>query len=102
MAEIRVVHVGTELLRREFPVALQHPAMHPADHFGAAGTSIEISFHVPAHVAEVVAKARRLLVPGSEDKAEIALDTRDLQRAPFALVDFVSVAVLLMRDGHEI
>ena len=76
--------------------------MHPADHFGTCGGAVEVAVEVPAHIAEVIEETGRALIPGAEDEAVMALDTGHLQRAPLALVDFVTIAVRLVRNGNQV
>src|SRR5208282_4644086 len=102
MAVVGVIHVGAELLGRELPIALEHPSMHPADHLGAAGGSIEISVDIPEHVAEIFAQGRSVLVPVAEDQSVYFLYARHLQRPPLTFVEFVAVAVFLVRDRYEV
>src|SRR5208282_620653 len=72
------------------------------DHLGTRGGPVEVAVEVPEHVAEVLSEARRVLVPGAEDEPLIALDARYLQRAPLALVEFVAIAVGLMRNRNQV
>src|SRR5579885_2355621 len=102
MAEVRVVHVGTELFGRELPVALQHPSMHPANHLGAAGAAAEIAVDVPEHVAQVVAQRWRIGIPVAEHLSVDSCKARYLEGAPFALVKFVAIAVFFVRNGDEV
>src|ERR1700676_5004038 len=76
--------------------------MHPADHFSTGGGPVEVAIEVPAHVAEVIAKARRAFVPGAEHEAMVTLDPRHLQRPPLALVDFVAIAIGFVRNRNEV
>src|SRR4029077_4180437 len=49
VAGVGVIHVGAELLGGEFPIALEHPSMHPTDDFGAALDRVEGGLEVPLH-----------------------------------------------------
>ena len=96
-----MVAVAGEILGRELPVAGHPPLVDPPDHLGTAlppVPRVEEEIEVELVAAEVVEERWRPAVPGRPDRPLVVHHLGDLDEAPLAPVELLTVGVL--REGH--
>ena len=99
-----VIGVAAEILGREFPVARHQPFLDAAQHFGlalAAVPAVELQVEVAGEVAEIFDEARRGRIPGRPDRALVVVHLRDLDEAPFLLVEPRMVGLAEIRHADQ-
>src|SRR5262245_27534304 len=89
MADI-VIGVAAEAFRRALRLARHHPFLDAAQHLGLALASVpavELQIEIPGEAAEILDERRRRRIPGRPDRALVVAKLRDLDEAPFVLVE---------------
>jgi hypothetical protein len=98
-----MIGISPEILRMEFPIALDHTPLHSGDDFPLPQCSFQEYVEVPAKIPQVGLQALRVLVPTPKDESPIAFHPGDLDQTDLLLPQLpIRIDLLLKRDPYKL
>src|SRR5262245_7735994 len=97
-----MVTIATEILGGEFPVAGDHPLVHPSDHLNAPLATIEEGIQIPGYVPEILQERRRCRVEGGKQQPLITVHLRHRDQTPMLLFQLAIVGLFEVGNTHQL